>query len=267
MKLSIRRSQAAFTMVEIALCLAIVGFALVAIIGVLPTGMNVQRDNRNETIINQDAAVWMDAIRSGAQGYDDLTNWVVGITNYWTPFTINNGVTNAGNSGIDSYTIGGSHVTSIDPPPICPLTNGFRIVGLMSTPRYLYFDENHFQSNYVVAYFRAMSGSAVDKRPQQNQDVLNDAFAYRLILENTPYVPIEDSSTNAPDVRYRTILQRNSRDLRLTFRWPVLPNGSIGNGRQTYRLFVGGHLTQTNDVDAAGQPLFFFEPSTYVQAQ
>ncbi|MGD0614189.1 MAG: type II secretion system protein, partial [Verrucomicrobiota bacterium] len=60
--------QSGFTMIEIALCLAIIGFALVAIIGVLPTGLNVQKDNREETIINQDAAVWMDAIRHGAQG-------------------------------------------------------------------------------------------------------------------------------------------------------------------------------------------------------
>jgi competence protein ComGC len=35
---SVRRS-AAFTMVEIAICLAIIGLALVAIIGVLPLGM------------------------------------------------------------------------------------------------------------------------------------------------------------------------------------------------------------------------------------
>ena len=51
--------QSAFTMIEIALCLAIIGFALVAIIGVLPTGMGVQRQNREETIINQDATIWM----------------------------------------------------------------------------------------------------------------------------------------------------------------------------------------------------------------
>ena len=44
-----------FTMVEIAICLAIIGIALVSIIGVLPIGMNTQRDNREETIINQDA--------------------------------------------------------------------------------------------------------------------------------------------------------------------------------------------------------------------
>ena len=39
-----------FTMVEIAICLAIIGIALVAIIGVLPIGINVQRDNREETL-------------------------------------------------------------------------------------------------------------------------------------------------------------------------------------------------------------------------
>ena len=73
-------------MVEIAICLAIIGFALVAIIGVLPIGMNTQRDNREETIINQDATVFIEAIRSGARGLDDLTNYVYAITNYWTEY-------------------------------------------------------------------------------------------------------------------------------------------------------------------------------------
>ena len=71
-------------MVEIAICLAIIGMALVAIIGVLPLGMNVQRDNREETVINQDATVFLEAIRNGARGLNDLTNYVYAITNYWT---------------------------------------------------------------------------------------------------------------------------------------------------------------------------------------
>ena len=89
-------------MVEIAICLAIIGVALVAIIGVLPLGMRTQRDNREETIINQDATVFIEAIRSGARGLNDLTNYVYAITNYWTQYattanvgtmasTINNG--------------------------------------------------------------------------------------------------------------------------------------------------------------------------------
>ena len=90
-----RRSSAAlpvsgFTMVEIAICLAIIGFALVAIIGVLPIGMNTQRDNREETIINQDATVFIEAIRNGAHGLDDLTNYVYAITNYWADYSDTN---------------------------------------------------------------------------------------------------------------------------------------------------------------------------------
>src|SRR5713226_956163 len=68
----IRHSSAssAFTMVEIAISLAVIGFALVAIIGILPSGTNVQKENREETIIGQDASLFIDAIRSGTKGMD-----------------------------------------------------------------------------------------------------------------------------------------------------------------------------------------------------
>ena len=65
-------------MVEIALCLAIIGSALVAIIGVLP-GLSVQKDNREQTVINLDATFLMDALRSGTMGQNDLTNYVSSI--------------------------------------------------------------------------------------------------------------------------------------------------------------------------------------------
>src|ERR1041385_6854527 len=73
---------AAFTMVEIAISLAVIGFALVAIIGVLPRGLRAGRENREETVINQDAAVRLTAIRNGALGMDDLTNYVYEIRRY-----------------------------------------------------------------------------------------------------------------------------------------------------------------------------------------
>jgi len=82
-----RPSASAFTMIEIAICLAVIGFALAAIVGVLPLGMNVQRENREETIINQDASVFLNAIRNGEMGLDDLTNYVVAITNSWAFYT------------------------------------------------------------------------------------------------------------------------------------------------------------------------------------
>lgn len=56
-------------MAEIAIALGVIAFALIAIVAVLPAGLQVQRDNREETIINQDARLLLQAIRSG--GRDD----------------------------------------------------------------------------------------------------------------------------------------------------------------------------------------------------
>src|SRR5688572_23924595 len=74
------RHERAFTMVEIALSLAVVAFALVAIIGILPTGMTVQKDNREDTLINQEGRFWIETLKSGSRGLHDLTNYVEHIT-------------------------------------------------------------------------------------------------------------------------------------------------------------------------------------------
>src|SRR5258706_1301219 len=87
----LRQDRRAFTMIEIAIALGVIGFALVAIIGILPTGLEVQRDNRSETIINQDGTFWMEAIRNGARGLDDLTNHVEEIRTVAGPMTFNSG--------------------------------------------------------------------------------------------------------------------------------------------------------------------------------
>jgi type II secretory pathway pseudopilin PulG len=67
--------HAAFTMIEIAIALGVIAVALVAIIGVLPAGMNVQKDNRQDTIINQDGAYLLEAIRTSAQNIPDLVSF------------------------------------------------------------------------------------------------------------------------------------------------------------------------------------------------
>lgn len=284
-------------MIEIALCLAIIGFALVAIIGVLPTGLNVQKDNREETIINQDAVAWMNAIRNGAQGYDDLTNHVLAITNYWARYdvvfnpassTYTTNLATGGGPDFDGYTRTGSRVSSVTPVPTSyGLTNGTSIIGLLSTPKYFPPQpppgfSGSFQSNYVIAYVRAFSGSAVEKSPQLNETILDAAFTYRLIVENISYVPLDPGSIdlspaatntmNAQQLAARLdqahkaqLLQTNSHDLRLTFRWPLLPNGDLGNGRASFRAFTGGWLFPTADFYVPKQPLFFFQSATYVR--
>ena len=290
------RPTSAFTMIEIALSLAIIGFALVAIIGVLPAGLSVQRNNREETIISQDATYLMDAIRSGARGLDDLTNYVYAITNVVTgfdekgkilpntpPFPITLGYT------YTNYTIN----NVLQPPADHIITNGYRIIGLLSTPKYSSIKPDGspstrfspaydslgnrtgfgaFLSNYVTAYVRAISGNATEKPPQDNASVGDLAFKYKLISEITPYsstdtnwVNYTDPGITANEVVARSNnwlvarnLNANLHDLRLRFLWPLLPNGSFGNGRQTYRTMAGGYLLKTNP------PFYHFASRAYL---
>jgi type II secretory pathway pseudopilin PulG len=287
----------AFTIIEIALCLGIIGFALVAIIAVLPRGLDVQKRNREETIIGQDASVWMNAIRNGARGDDDLTNYVLCITNFWTKYDAKFNV--IGTPNYDYYTPSNSGVTSITPQPTFLLTNGAHIVGLLTMPKWTHpedvgssanpidladppFDPP-YQSNYVVVYSRAFSGAAVDKAPQTNSTILGDAFIYRMIVENFPYSPVdtnafclECAATNglsSDEMAARTnllrtvwMLRTNSSDFRLRFRWPVLPNGQIPSyGLATFRSMASGPLLLTNDSvsGAPVQPLYFVQSSSY----
>jgi type II secretory pathway pseudopilin PulG len=186
-------------MVEIAISLAVIGIALVSIIGVLPIGMNTQRDNREETLINQDATILMEAIRGGARGLDDLTNYVYAITNYWTRYNANGSVAE---SQVYGYTYTAS--TPVTPPspyyPSTPITNGLQIIGLLSLPEFTDLNGKPIPtllnstyggyaggySNHVVAYVRSISGPAIEKPPQTNDVVVGDSFGYRVLCVNAP---------------------------------------------------------------------------------
>jgi type II secretory pathway pseudopilin PulG len=246
-------------MIEIAVSLAIIGFALVAIIGVLPIGMNVQKDNREETIINQDSTVLMDAIRSGSQGLDDLTNYVYAITN-WATLCKPNGLPQ-GLPTVYGYTYSGSTVNGT--PGNFPITNGFRIVGLLSTPKYVFPSVRGFSgfvSNYVTAYVRSMSGPANEKFPQNNQAMQDLAFSYRMTSEVVPSGTYNVPSVNPGNAMVTNNVNPNLYDLRLVFRWPLRSRGQLGQGGQTFWSLVGGQLLQINDF---GQTLYFFQPQNY----
>lgn len=85
------RAQAGFTLIEIALALAVIVFAAAVIVTVLPLGLTTQRDNRAETIVAEDAMFWLEAIRTGARGLDELTNYVEEIEVGGTTYTFGNG--------------------------------------------------------------------------------------------------------------------------------------------------------------------------------
>jgi prepilin-type N-terminal cleavage/methylation domain-containing protein len=239
-----------FTMVEVAISLAIIGIALVAIIGVLPLGMNVQKDNREETLIGQDATVFMEAIRNGTRGANDLTNYVYAITNFRTFYNPNLGATTP---------IGTTNLT------------GTNIIGLLSTPEYtdlnnapianlLAFNGN-YNSNHVVAYVYSISGPAVEKPPQDNGLVRDESFSYKMIVDNLPVAVAPDAfnSPNLIDQSYARNLTANLHEVRLAFLWPLLPNGNVGYGRQTFRTLVAGQLAP----DFYNTNLYFYQPQIF----
>lgn len=224
------RTRSAFTLIEIAICLAIIGFALVAIIGVLPIGMSAQRVNREQTVINQDASVLMEAIRGGAHGLDYLTNYVYAISNNVSPSPF-------------AFGYGQNYLTS-----------GERIIGLLSTPQYQ-TTAGITYSNHVIAYVRSISGLAAEKPPQDNQIMREDTFTYRLYCVNANGA-VPGAAANS----FAGQLLRNQRELRLTFLWPQLPNGKVGSGHQTYRATIAGQLNATND---NGQWLYFYQSQSF----
>jgi hypothetical protein len=229
-------------MVQIAISLGVIGIALVAIIGVLPLGMRVQRDNREQTVVNQDATVFMEAVRKGALGLDDLTNYVYAITNAWVLYNPDGTVNK---QGVDGYNYQGSQITKVSSAPIYPINSGRRIVGLLSTPEYTDINGapivnlfNGGYSNHVVAYVRSLSGPAVEKPPQANDSIIReDSFTYRMLSVNAPF------SMNTPPLWQSQIYQPGNKVLYLT------------NGVETFWQWQAN--TNSIPTDAPGQSRFW----------
>jgi prepilin-type N-terminal cleavage/methylation domain-containing protein len=244
--------RAGFTMVEIAICLAIVAFAMVAIMGVLPAGLSVQQTNREETLANLDGTYFLEAIRNGAKGINDLTNYVDWIS-----------VSNSSGRAPTIFT---------------NFVSGRQIVGLLSTPA---IDSRGLSlTNFVRAKVRSVSGSAVEK----SAGLKDFAFGYILESEVLPFNPMPPTATNftasglsAVEVASRsnlwmqaTNLAYNAYELRLTLRWPVRRDNTPGRERLTLRTLVSGALLRTNDLvnTTAGRlptTLCFLEPNLFVR--
>jgi len=273
-----RHSLRGFTMIEIAICLAIIGVALVGIIGVLPYGMNTQRDNRQETVIGQDAALLMQLVSSGSMAADDLTNYVYAIVNTSTNNPSSNPLIPFGyyNPALAPQM---NFSQSINFPMVPPnrwypiLTNGANIIGLLSSPELVDHNRNATNnlfnifsvgySNHIVACVRAISGLAAEKPPQTNSIMVGDSFVYRVFIVNGA-VAQDTNVLSAPNYTYGTAygqrLDESLRDLRMTFLWPVLPSGNLGSGRQTFRTAVAGRLSHevTNFWD-----VYFYQPQSF----
>lgn len=239
------RPAAGFSMVELALCIAIVAFALVAIIGVLPSGLTVQQQNREDTIITQDAQTLIETIRTGAMRFDDLTNYVDFITVAQHEFAPDKGRRTNSFRGLYCP----DAVPALPGQLIDPLLEAEDIVGLLSLKRFDRFNDRNV-TNFVTAQFRAFSGPLSDKvlpragvKPTDSQR--DFAFRYRLTTEIVPILSGPNGDTNDPAFSQRSHLAQAIYDVRLTFQWPVLQVGDsfqVGNNRRTFRTQVSGQL-------------------------
>ena len=258
--------EQAFTMVEVALALGVIAFAMVAIIGVLPTGLRVQKDNREKTTVHIDGAYFMEAIRSGARGLDDLTNYVDKVFVY-----VDQGKNGRTVTVTNEYSYTNGNKTY-------QLTDGASIVGLLSTPKFSPSARNTSSTNRVAAFVRSQAGNAA----QRGVAARDLAFSYLLTSELQPFMATSPNSTsyirgnvpaflqtnniiNSNNWRLAVNLTTNLHELKLTFQWPIFQRGSgdkieyvVGNNRKSYRTMISGHLISTN------APFYFFQRENYV---
>jgi type II secretory pathway pseudopilin PulG len=198
-----RHEVRAFTLIEIAICLAIIAFALVAIIGILPAGLQVQRDNREDTIINQEGTDLLEAIKSGAEGLEDFAKRVdlIVITN------VTKGKDVRRHNRDDN----------LEPR---------EVIGLLSTP-----SDNTEDLIEVRAVIVAGAGAVMDMKTDL-------AFTYQVTIRNFAY----KASNPSESQKFQDELANRTRDLRLDVRWPMVAEGRPGIGRQNFRSLASGRL-------------------------
>lgn len=267
-----------FTMIEIAIAIGVIGFALVAIIGILPTGLNVQKDNREDTIVAQDGQYFMDVLRYGRQGTTpDQGKALDFLTNYVEQVTINKKCPSTEATKVFSYTQNN-------------MTNGQTILDLLCTPRFQPAAEagfpNEMFTNTVTAVVRGMSGSATE---QYGGNSLV-AFRYQMEVQLMPYstaplmidvftnyllgVTNQTAETNTVvSQQGLQFLQNNLLELRLACNWPVLPNGSTGPNKRYFRTTISGKVRRARnsdgsyfEIDPALPTIFhpyYIDPQTY----
>ena len=219
----IPRAVVAFTMVEVAIALGVIAIALVAIIGVMPTGLQVQRDNRQDTILNQDGWLLVEALRNGRDVFDrqapvssrapDWMDSLRYLTNHVLAVTVTNAVDGAilyvNPALVDGRVLPFGRLR--EPYQTRPiLTNGLHIIGLLGRPR-LEVRDGTSVTNYVAALMRSISGPATD-RGTVGREL---ALTYVVTSELTPLgnFPASWLDYSTPGLSPEEVLVRSNRFL------------------------------------------------------
>jgi type II secretory pathway pseudopilin PulG len=240
---SAHRVERAFTLIEIAIAIGVIGFALVAIIGILPMGLEVQRDNRTDTILNQDGTFWMEAIQNGARGIPDLVRYV------------------------DRIEISNTLSGQVSFPAF---NSSEQVIGLLTRQAVVTNEE-------VRAIVWAMSGPAAEKDPSPANRELS--FKYRMAIHIEPGTNFAASFTTLatnpipPLIPYWPVINPDPLatlyHLRLTLAYPLSgkapqtdPEYSVAMHRltarrQSFRALVSREI-ETNII--AGEMNYFFTP-------
>ncbi len=240
-------------MVEIAIALGVIGFALVAIIGILPAGLEVQRDNRSETILNQDATFWLEALRSGAVELNDLANYVENI------------------SLIERNPADGSIITSnrwnlLGRGPAPNYRTGSEIIGLLTWAA-------SAPDREARAQVTAFSGSAAEKELDPNKREMAFSYLMRVVidpkrdprnLDDTdrdladtalPFVSIVGEPV--PQIEHFGYPEGTSlAEIRLTFSYPFIGENKTPPRLQTFRASVARQVVN----DPTNSVFFYLRP-------
>lgn len=213
-------------MVEVAMSLAIVAFALVAIMGVMPTGLNVQRQNREETVIAQDGAFILEAIRQGAMA----TNLSVLSNNL--VFLEKTSLHAIGSTRTDYWT---------NNPTIAPISTGELLLQL-SRPRavetyrqtLIPLVDPYVLTNRVRARFNAFGGNMTALLSGSTLDRFQYDVTFDIVRVTNSLATVTNFAS--------TFMAGNLYSVKLTFRWPVLPNGNLGLGEKVMMTQINGRL-------------------------
>lgn len=281
-----RRAADGFTMIEIAISLAIVAVAMVAILGILPAGLTVQRENREDTLIDLEAEYYLHLIKNSGMQFGPVnigshvdqvtitrTNHLTGISNqvlYNQNLTVG-----LGNSWQSRQVIRKLLTT-----PAWDLSSP----DLQYIPDARFTPQNGLvieEENVVRAVARAIGGSGAELTPANS----DNAFRYEMKISIHPvltpaifsgYGPnnrnsyvFDDLSNTGPlgqgELLRQAALNQNLWDVELEINWPVNnfdpTSGTYvtGNNSKTYRTQVAGRLMQ----DQRSRNLYIFDRGSY----
>lgn len=254
------RRDSGFTLLEIAVSLAVIGFAIVAVIGVLPTGLNIQKDTREKTIILQDASYFMEAIRHGASEVDtnrvgyESTQLVDSIPKMWRVY-----------EGLlpELLEQGKDYQTDSDVIQLLSEPSGPRPQG-----RFL----------YTVALVRALSGSASEKGGRAFDSRI--AFSYFLRSEiqsitnsisrathvTTTPIELTPAEFDLRDTEWFR-MRFNLSEMRFGVMWPPVPDvyetGENYRNKLKFRTMVSGSVGSIPRKDLKGAQIQTIQPRRF----